>query len=569
MFSLLGNLKHKKSISKDFKIPLKDIKSGVNCLDEYIIFKRGKTINVYDRICDHNGGKIISKDGKHICPMHSWEFDPIKGIYINGVEKRKKKFKIISDNIVIEKFKEVPQISQSKINSEVKIRFFNHAFLQVKTKDFKFATDPWSIGPAFNTGWWLKYKTKSDWISELNSCNFIYISHNHPDHLHPLTLNKIRKDIPIVVPNYKTDCTGIYVESLGFKNVIRLDLTKEYILDNSNLIISILKSGDFREDSGIYFSIGNFTSLFSVDTVMINFNKLPKVDLFASGFAGGASGYPLMYENLKEEEQISITENNRKFLLKKKTLMLKEISPKYFLPYAGFFENKLQRDTKIKLMNKKNKISNYDKACTEIGCEILNVENNDEFYFKDKRIVKKSNNQNDYYKDLPAENYLTFFKNSYQKIDHNYLKEYFFKSNFHDNLSLFVSLVDSNFENSELDFEVNFNKPHPEFYVIEKFKFDKIKKNSKNRILYLKCRKESFLNTIYNKEPWEDLSIGFQCKVIREPNVYNAKFWYHFTNKYITEKNVRMVSECSSCESINTFFDKELFIKETKVQNKY
>ncbi len=569
MFSLLGNLKHKSSKNDESKIPLKELKSGVNCFDDYIILNQGDTLKIYDRVCDHNGGKIISKDGKHICPMHRWEFDPLKGIYKNGIEKKKKKFEIHNNNIIIEKIKETPYITQSEKNSEIKVRFFNHAFLQVETKDFKFATDPWAIGPSFNTGWWLKYKTKSDWISELNSCNFIYISHNHPDHLHPLTLNKIRKDIPIIVPAYKTDCTGIYVESLGFKNVIRLELTKEYVLDNTNLFLSILKSGDFREDSGIYFSIGNFTSLFSVDTVMINFNKLPNVDLFASGFAGGASGYPLMYDNFNKKEQIAISENNRKFLLKKKTIMLKEIKPKYFLPYAGFFENKLQRDIKIKLMNKKNNISNYFKACKDIGSEILNIENNDEFYFKDQKLLKKLSNKNSYFKDIPAENYLSFFKNSYQKIDNQYLKEYFSQSNFKDDLTLLVSLVDNNFENSELDFEVDFCKAFPKFNIIKNFEFNKIKKNIKNRILYLKCRKESFLNTIYNKEPWEDLSIGFQCKVIREPNVYNAKFWYHFTNKYITKKNVRMVSECSNCESINTFFDKELFLKEDKSQNKF
>ena len=100
-------------------------------------------------------------------------------------------------------------------------------------------------------------------------------------------------------------------------------------------------------------------------------------------------------------------------------------------------------------------------------------------------------------------------------------------------MTLLVSLVDNNFENSELDFEVDFCKVFPKFNIIKNFKFNESKKNIKNRILYLKCRKESFLNTIYNKDPWEDLSIGFQCKVIREPNVYNAKFWYHFTNHTI------------------------------------
>jgi CMP-N-acetylneuraminate monooxygenase len=66
------------------------------------------------------------------------------------------------------------------------------------------------------------------------------------------------------------------------------------------------------------------------------------------------------------------------------------------------------------------------------------------------------------------------------------------------------------------------------------------------------------LNTIYNKEPWEDLSIGFQCKIERNPNEYNTKFWYHFTNKYITNKNIRFSSPCYSCDSINQIMDSQL-----------
>ena len=31
-------------------------------------------------------------------------------------------------------------------------------------------------------------KTKNDWLERINDCDFVYISHNHPDHLHPLTL---------------------------------------------------------------------------------------------------------------------------------------------------------------------------------------------------------------------------------------------------------------------------------------------------------------------------------------------------------------------------------------------
>ena len=58
-----------------------------------------------------------------------------------------------------------PQVE--RLNTE--IRFFNHAFLKITGDDFSFSTDPWAIGPAFNTGWWLKHSTKNDWIDQLNN----------------------------------------------------------------------------------------------------------------------------------------------------------------------------------------------------------------------------------------------------------------------------------------------------------------------------------------------------------------------------------------------------------------
>ena len=93
---------------------------------------------------------------------------------------------------------------------------------------------PWAIGPAFNNGWWLKNKTKKDWIEQLNNCDFIYISHNHPDHLHKITLSKVRKDMLFLVPNFISDSTGIYLEHLGFKNIFRANFLNEYSFKDKN-----------------------------------------------------------------------------------------------------------------------------------------------------------------------------------------------------------------------------------------------------------------------------------------------------------------------------------------------
>ena len=55
-----------------------------------------------------------------------------------------------------------------------------------------------------------------------------------------------------------------------------------------------------------------------------------------------------------------------------------------------------------------------------------------------------------------------------------------------------------------------------------------------NRKLLIKVRQDSFNWVVKNKYPWEDLSIGFQCRIYRNPDIYNVKFWDYFTNVYIS-----------------------------------
>ena len=432
MFKLIKNLDYK--IEKNYiKIKLDEIKQGVNCLKDFIIVKKDKKYSVYDRICDHNNGRIISKDNQHVCPIHNWKFDPISGTYVNGFKKKERKFKLNKKFLEVENLKEVPKISKIEGKEKTKIRFFNHAFLTVEGKNFSFATDPWAFGPAFNTGWWLKHKTKIDWADELNSCSFIYISHNHPDHLHPLTLSKLKKNIDIIVPKFTTDSTGLYLEELGFKNIHRLEFATEYRFRNTKLMLSILKSGDFREDSGIYFSNGDFDCLFSVDTSSINFDRLPNVDLFASSFAGGASGFPLMFETIKKEEKRKILIKNKNFIKTNNYRRLKKTKASYYLPYAGFFEEKLSRDKIIATLQKKNKIDDYDSYCKKNSIKLLNVEKNDEYYFDGKKLEIENKKNIKLYRDISPAKYLKAYKENYRKIDLNYIKTYFEKSKFKEN----------------------------------------------------------------------------------------------------------------------------------------
>ena len=64
------------------------------------------------------------------------------------------------------------------------IRLINHASLFMKfNKDMSFLTDPWYTGSAFDNGWSLLHENNEKFIENvLNNTNYIYISHEHPDH---------------------------------------------------------------------------------------------------------------------------------------------------------------------------------------------------------------------------------------------------------------------------------------------------------------------------------------------------------------------------------------------------
>ena len=61
MFKNLGKINYSLK-SEEVEIDLELINEGVNFTDEFIIFKKQNDLSVYDRICDYNSGRLISKN---------------------------------------------------------------------------------------------------------------------------------------------------------------------------------------------------------------------------------------------------------------------------------------------------------------------------------------------------------------------------------------------------------------------------------------------------------------------------------------------------------------------------
>ena len=126
MFKLLRKIEYS-STSRPINLNLDDVIEGVNYLEDFIIYRKDNNFKIYSRICDHAGGKIISRKGENICPMHNWKFDPISGKYSNGLKKKELNYKIDNKNLNLEKKILKPQIKKFvKKDKKTNIRFFNH-----------------------------------------------------------------------------------------------------------------------------------------------------------------------------------------------------------------------------------------------------------------------------------------------------------------------------------------------------------------------------------------------------------------------------------------------------------
>ena len=210
---------------------------------------------------------------------------------------------------------------------------------------------------------------------------------------------------------------------------------------------------------------------------------------------------------------------------------LSKTHAKFFLPYAGFFQEAAKRDVYIKESNLKNSVNDYIEYLNE---EVLDTTCYDEFLFNGANFISSQKIEREQSCISPENFYKEIFSN--YSLKDSEIKEYFINSNFQDNLILYIELTDDDFSNTKLMFSVNFSKDKPEV-KFDDFYWNKIKlentSTTLNRKLHIKIRQDSFSWVIDNKMPWEDLSIGFQCKIDRSPDIYNVDFWDHFTNNYI------------------------------------
>lgn len=525
------------------EVDLSALAAGVTQSEDFIFYRDGAGVTVYDRICDHNGGRLISNAGVITCPLHGWRLDAATGCYANAAARKVPLLRAEGPLGVVplERRRARRRLQGFARRGETRLRFLNHACVIVETAGLRIATDPWVKGPAFGNGWWLAFPSPEDSLAALNACDALFLSHNHPDHLHPETLAALRRDMPILTPDFATGSTRRYLRDLGFTDIRLMGFDEVYVWEGGEVALSCLKSGDFRDDAGLLVESGEFSALFGVDCNFIDFWRFPKgLTVFANSFAGGASGFPLCFETHDEDEKRRIVVRNRNAVLATNRTMLGLARPAWFLPYAGFFKEAAPRDAYVAERNGKNAIAAFEANCAEAGTGLLDVTREQLFRFEGATLVARAA---DPVPRWPVDDIAAYLEDTavrYGAVNRQAVADYFAGSGFRRDLDFQLVLTDDAFSPLAEPVDVRFREGADPVIGAPR--------RAGMRFLQIRARAAEAMRVIAQGLPWEDLSIGFQCRIWREPNVYNADFWYHFSNVYVNDAVRTRTQDCAGCE---------------------
>jgi UDP-MurNAc hydroxylase len=191
----------------------------------------------------------------------------------------------------------------------MKATSIGHAGILIETRQATIVCDPWFV-PAFHGSWFVfprNDRLSPDLMAKITNPDYLYISHQHADHLdEPWLRENMNKEVQVLLPDYPTKELQRQLAGLGFRNFIHTRDAEEMSLgDGLNIAIhveSTITDGP-GGDSAIVISDGESRLVNQNDCRTGDLSALRKhgpVDMHWLQFSG-AIWYPMVYDEPREK----------------------------------------------------------------------------------------------------------------------------------------------------------------------------------------------------------------------------------------------------------------------------
>jgi CMP-N-acetylneuraminate monooxygenase len=353
--------------------------------------------------CAHMGSPINFSNGNFVCNAHNWTYISTGQNKNPGSPNLSRvAFKIIDDYFCFQVKKNLIEDASYEAtpldgSSRPKLKVHSHACVELEYENSSILIDPWIEGPAYYGSWSL-FPQPVVRVQDLNP-DVVLITHPHPDHFHPETISKMRRDVKIYYPPFASGIIERKLDELGFTNHESVMFGKDILL-GKNLSLKFLQPYSFWEDSSILISAGKWRWLNQNDagSVLDDSQLPPSVDLFSTMFDLGASGYPLTWTGMSDEIKSKMMNLAKQKMLSHLPERAKQVGAVNFLPFAGHWRLGLPQHQKYADMIPHISLDEVTQAFQKKNstCNVLALLPGEDYDFFDNKATQNQASRKSY-----------------------------------------------------------------------------------------------------------------------------------------------------------------------------
>ncbi len=131
----------------------------------------------------------------------------------------------------------------------MEVTYLGHAAILVRSGGTSLLMDPWLEDPAYCNSWF-HYPPLELRIEDVAPVDYVWCSHDHPDHFDRKTLAKLPRDQKILVPQFASGRLGRQLRAEGFTDLVPMPFDREMEL-GPDLRVTGMRTDLVWEDSAL------------------------------------------------------------------------------------------------------------------------------------------------------------------------------------------------------------------------------------------------------------------------------------------------------------------------------
>lgn len=202
----------------------------------------------------------------------------------------------------------------------MKVTYLGQACTLVEAAGVRLLTDPWLTEGAYQGTWFHTNLLEDAGVtpaSVLKDVDYVFISHEHEDHLDAESLRHLDRDTPVLICSFPTKKYRDHLQSLGLRRVIEMPPGEKQQL-TPDFAVTIYGTAEYTNDAAILVEAEG-CRIFNETDCKLGYEDLVRigqqgVDLGFFMFSG-ANWYPMLYD-YPEAEMAAHVQQRRRALLR-------------------------------------------------------------------------------------------------------------------------------------------------------------------------------------------------------------------------------------------------------------